>query len=341
MTPENELKRHFTPWRVAIPIVIGLAAAGYFIWRNEGFNSLMNIQWRDGAIWWLLCCAILLFFRVLGYSWRLRVLSSNRFTWKVSFQLTLLWEFASAISPGAIGGTAVALVVLAQEKIKTGVSTAIVLVTSFLDELFFILLVPLVFFGVGRDAIFPYSESLSQAFMLNLFWTGYAILFLWTLLLGIGLLVRPKWISFLITGLFSFTRWKDKAKSWGEDLILASIELKHKPKRFWITGFVATAFSWMSRYALVNCLFMATTPIGDHLLIYARQLVMWVILLVSFTPGASGIAETIFPTFFGDFFSSTQEVVNLGLIWRFISYYPFIIAGLITLYFWTRRLSLR
>lgn len=315
--------------------------AGYFVWKNEGFHSLLEIQWRPGALWWIAACLVLLFFRVLGYSWRLRVLSSKRFTWKVSFQLTFLWEFASAISPGAIGGTAVALVILAQEKIKTGVSTAIVLVTSFLDELFFILLVPVVFFGVGEDAIFPHSETISRSFMLNLFWTGYGILFVWTLLLGVGLLVRPKWIGALITGIFSFTRWKNKAREWTNDLAVASIELKHKPFRFWASGFTATVFSWISRYALVNCLFMATTPISDHLLIYARQLVMWVILLVSFTPGASGIAETIFPTFFGDFFNSSSEVINLGLIWRFISYYPFIIAGLITLYYWTRRLSRR
>ena len=32
-------------------------------------------------------------------------------------------------------------------------------------------------------------------------------------------------------------------------------------------------------------------PVSDHLLLYARQLIMWVILLISPTPGGSGIAD--------------------------------------------------
>ena len=84
---------------------------------------------------------------------------------------------------------------------------------------------------------------------------------------------------------------------------------------------------------------MALNGFGDHILIYARQLVMWVILLVSFTPGASGIAESVFPSFFESYFETRHSVISAGLIWRFISYYPFIVAGIVTLYFWIKRLK--
>ena len=43
---------------------------------------------------------------------------------------------------------------------------------------------------------------------------------------------------------------------------------------------------------------MAVTSVsftfGEHMLIYARQLVMWVIMLISPTPGSAGIAEFAF-----------------------------------------------
>jgi hypothetical protein len=68
---------------------------------------------------------------------RLRILSDKKLSWRQSLEISLLWEFASAISPSVIGGTAVALVIMAQEKLETGRTTAIVLITSFLDEVFF------------------------------------------------------------------------------------------------------------------------------------------------------------------------------------------------------------
>ncbi len=50
------------------------------------------------------------------------------------------------------------------------------------------------------------------------------------------------------------------------------------------------------------------TPVGDHLLIYARQLVMWIVMIISPTPGGTGIAEFAFEGF-------------LAVLWRLASYF--------------------
>jgi len=65
---------------------------------------------------------------------------------------------------------------------------------------------------------------------------------------------------------------------------------------------LATILAWIGRYWVVNFMLMAffvdRYNIADHFLILGRQLSMWIILLVSPTPGGSGIAEFVFSDFF-------------------------------------------
>lgn len=76
---------------------------------------------------------------------------------------------------------------------------------------------------------------------------------------------------------------------------------------------------------------------ADHFLIYARQLVMWVILLISPTPGGSGIAEFAFSGFLEEFSPDGLAGIQATL-WRLFSYYPYLIVGSIVLPVWLRRI---
>jgi uncharacterized membrane protein YbhN (UPF0104 family) len=38
---------------------------------------------------------------------------------------------------------------------------------------------------------------------------------------------------------------------------------------------------------------------SEHVLIFGKQIILWVVMLISPTPGSSGTAEAIFPAFFG------------------------------------------
>jgi uncharacterized protein (TIRG00374 family) len=87
---------------------------------------------------------------------------------------------------------------------------------------------------------------------------------------------------------------------------------------------------------VVNFIILAFTPVGEHLLIYARQLVMWSILLLTPTPGGSGFAEFAFSGFFQDFIP-IGLAASLALIWRLISYYPYLFIGSIVLPRWLKR----
>jgi uncharacterized protein (TIRG00374 family) len=122
----------------------------------------------------------------------------------------------------------------------------------------------------------------------------------------------------------------------GDDIATTSIELRGKPIRFWALAFGATVFSWASRFLVINLIVAAFFQVDDHLLLYARQLVMWVILLISPTPGGSGIAEVAFSGFFRDLLPTLGFIGAIAVIWRLFSYYLYLFMGAIILPRWLR-----
>jgi uncharacterized protein (TIRG00374 family) len=114
--------------------------------------------------------------------------------------------------------------------------------------------------------------------------------------------------------------------------------MRNQSARFWIKSFGATLFSWTARYMVVNCIIMAFMVNGllENAIIYARQLVMWIIMLVTPTPGASGIAELLFKQLLSEFIPE-QISPSIALLWRVISYYPYLFIGAIILPRWIRR----
>jgi len=72
----------------------------------------------------------------------------------------------------------------------------------------------------------------------------------------------------------------------------------------------------------------------QNLEVFARQLSLWIALLVSPTPGASGIAEYSLPVFM-------QGVAVVGgvavVIWRMLTYFVYLIIGSLLLPNWLAR----
>jgi len=348
MSERKSISYYFSGRRVVLPVLIGLAIASYFIWKDFDIDAIREVEWRKGALMWLFASILMMALRDVGYIIRLRILSSGELSWRQCFEIAFLWEFASAISPSAIGGTAVAVVIMAQEKIKTGLTTAIVLVTAFLDELFYIIMVPLMLLLVGSQALFPSLEEESFSYLLDVsnlkyfFWLGYFVLFLWTLFLAMTILIKPeitKRIILFIYKLPGLRSRRSKGLQLADDIILASKEFRIKNMRFWLKAFGATFLSWTARFLMLNCLLMAFSGFDDHLLAYGRQLVMWVILLVAVTPGASGIAEGVFPVFMKEFLPGRQIARLVAIVWRMISYYPYLLIGFVILPLWLSRVQ--
>jgi len=324
-----------------------------FVFKEEGNGNfikktfrdeLQSINWTWYSTLWIVVAIISMFIRDLSYMYRIRVLTDNHISWRRSFDVIMLWEFASAVAPSAVGGSTVAMFIVNREGIKLGKSTAIVLITSLLDQIFYIVMVPLVLLAVGTERLLP---DLSTAGMqglatagINLFFIGFALMLLYAIIISWAIFVKPRGFKWLLIKIFSLPflrKWRQPAAETGNEIIEASNEIKGKPFGYFFKATAATFASWTARFWVTNFIIMAFFPVSEHMLIYARQLVMWVIMHITPTPGGSGVAEIIFTGFIGEFILATGLIGSIAIIWRLISYYPYLFIGAIILPGWIKR----
>ncbi|MCK9291013.1 MAG: lysylphosphatidylglycerol synthase transmembrane domain-containing protein [Bacteroidales bacterium] len=339
----EDLRNKLRPGRMLYPVLLGLAVAIWVVYRQVDQDIFGFFAWTWIAGWGLLGALLLMGVRDWAYIYRIRVLTNKELSWKQAFQVIMLWEFSSAVSPSVVGGTAPAVYFLHKEGLNTGKSTAVVLTAILLDEVFFILIVPLMYVVFRTNIFPPESVMLSKGLYLILI-VGYGIILLYTVLLVYTLFFNPYFFKRLLSWFFliPFLRpWRSRMRKLSNQLISTSEELRGKSVGYWIKAFLSTTVSWTARYWVVNCMFMAFFFDGltlfDHFLVFARQLTMWIILLISPTPGGSGLAEFVFSGFLGDLIPNASWALPLAMLWRLISYYPYLIIGAIVMPVWIRR----
>lgn len=342
-----------SPGKIFIPIGIGLAIVVYFLVRDFSAQkeALSAIDWSWTSTLWFGVALMMVALRDVGYMIRIRILTDKQLGWRQAFDVIMLWEFASSITPSIVGGSSIAIFIINRENIPLGRSTAVVMITAFLDELFYVLMVPLLLIIVGWSQLFPVALQ-KEFFGITLgareiFIVGYVFILILITLIWLGIFRFPQAAKRLIVSVFSIPflkRWRRGAVDTGNDLITTSVELRSKPFSFWVKAFVATFLSWTARFWVVNFLILSFTladlSLLDHFMIYARQLVMWVILLISPTPGGSGVAEVAFSGFLQEFIIPSGLAISIGVIWRIISYYPYLLLGAIILPRWVQRVYL-
>ena len=341
-TKATEILNVIKPRRVIYAILIGLFTASWMLYSNFDPKVFSTVSWSWSSTFWIFMAILMMMIRDLGYIIRIRILSEGKIKWRDCFDVIMLWEFASAVTPSVVGGSAVAVFFINKEGINMGRSSAIVLITALMDELFFVIMVPLVFLIVGQLNLFPVAlEKNIFGMTLNIkgiFWTSYTIILIYVVTISYALLFKPRGFKSFLLRIFKLPflrRWRLKALETGNEIIVASGEIRKQNAGYWVKAIAATFFSWTARYWVVNCLILAFIAVDGHFLIYARQLVMWIIMLISPTPGGSGIAEFAFSGFLKEFSGGLD--VPLAVLWRLISYYPYLFIGVIVLPRWLRK----
>ena len=344
-----DLVSKLKPGKIILPVLLGLGVVGWFIFSEINTEVLRNLVFTWKSAFWILVAWLCMIGRDLGYIIRIRILSDNKFTWRQAFRVIMLWEFTSSVTPSTVGGTAIAVVFIHKEGMSVGRSTAIVLATSFLDELYFVIMLPIILLIVGKAALFTTSLQGTGLLFLNelLLFTfiGYSIILLWVLLVGYGLFFNPEGIRKLIVGLFRaplLRRWHYAAVKAGDDIVESSHELRKRNFSFWLKALTATFLSWTSRYWVANAILVAFFVINDHFLIFARQLVTWIMMIISPSPGGSGLAELILSRYISDQIPADALIAGsialaIAIIWRIISYYPYLIIGVFIVPGWIER----
>lgn len=341
-------------WRnIVLPLAVGIGLSLYLIISSLQPSKLLQLPFNKQFVSGLLLAALTVFIRDGAYIFRIRELTGRKLSWFTAFQVIMLWEFGSAVTPGAVGGIALALFILKKEGISYGRSTATIMLTTFLDNLAYVVVYSVLYvlvgqrmFAVPADCADLQGHEMLQSisYIANKAWIGYAVLFGASAFLGIALFLIPHKARAFFHALSQralFSRFADKLRHLGDEIEITSQEFKSFSAFFYIRVFGATVVSWVARYLLANALIyaVATVP-ADQVLLLARQYVIWVFIIIPSTPGASGLAEWFFQVFNCEFIPAGMGLsAALTLVWRMYSYYLYLVIGAVVLPKWITRVN--
>ena len=338
-------KNPISLWKVLLPVAIGLGVVALMFMhdaRKENLQAALDsIQITPWSIFCVFLAILCMAGRDFGLIWRFRELTDNKLSWKQAWEVDMLCEFTNCVTPSAVGGSSLGPVYLNSEGIEFGKATTLMLTTLFMDELFFVISCPIVVAVTPSDQIFQATGAAFSHGIKLTFWVIYGIITLWTFILFLGILWKPMWIQKTLDRIASWHwlhRWSDSIRGLGQNMIATSRELKSKSFWFWLRVFIGTALAWTARYFVVNALFLGFLPGTDRYQwdILARQFVIWVVLMISPTPGGSGLSEWLFSNYYGDLVSTAGIALIMAVFWRLITYYLYMLIGCFVIPFWFR-----
>src|SRR5690554_4961209 len=201
----KEIFKTLNPNKIWLPVIIGLIIVFLMFYLDPDIDAQTLKGVFDASVYPILLAIFFIFLRDLGYVYRIREITDRYLTWGRSIYVIVLWEFASAVTPSVVGGTAVAAFIIHKEGIKLGRALAYVMVTAIMDNLFFVIAAPLILF-FAQGYIFPESRVLELKIgssLQYLFWVSYSLYALYTLLMAAALFYRPRVFKWILLKIFS------------------------------------------------------------------------------------------------------------------------------------------
>ncbi|MDE5856910.1 MAG: flippase-like domain-containing protein [Muribaculaceae bacterium] len=331
MTESKPQTRSGIILKIILPVLIGLGVVVWLFYKEFNVEALAQISFTPYAWFCLFLALVAVFMRDFGMAWRFRILTDHDLRWSRAANVTMLCEFTSAITPTSVGGSALSMIFLNREGINIGRATTLTMTTLFLDELFFVISIPIVFLIVPYSDLFGFGSREFLDGIKIVFGIVYAVIAAWTAILFFGIIAKPKAIRHLLIRLFSLKllrRWLPAVTELADNMVTTARGLRSRNFTWWLKGFGSTAFSWIGRYLVVNALFLGFVPGASQLTVFARQFVVWALLMFSPTPGGSGLSEWLFKEYYGDLISGAGVVFILAILWRLLSYYIYLVIGI-------------
>jgi uncharacterized membrane protein YbhN (UPF0104 family) len=339
---QDKALKALSPTRVWISVLIGLSLVVLVAARDKNLTQESFWLMAEISVPAILLALVVLFVKDGLNTARIRVLSESSFSWKSALYVILLWEFATAVTPPLFGPMALVIFVLFKEGVSIGKAFAYAMLLAMLDNFFFLTAMPLAWV-LSDGRILPATETgfneLGNS-LDYLLYLSYGLVAYYMVSMAAAILFFPKLIYRLLIWMSTLNWLKKGSKTIvtrANELFEASKEYRDKGMVFWLKLIALTYSVWIMKYLVINMVvagFVSLT-IDQHLLLVGRHLAMWLIMLVSPTPGSAGTAEFIFPAFFGEFLG--DYTFAGGLIWRLLSFYPYLIIGALILPNWIKR----
>ncbi len=325
--------------KVLFPICLGMAVIAFMYCREFKLHQLLSWSFTMSGLLSVALGFMLIGIKDCSLSLRYRLLCSpDNLSWKSAFKTNYLCEFTSAITPSSIGGSALIMIYLYREGISAGRSTAVMVSTLFLDEMFFVLACPFCFLLFPSEKLFGLSVQLSSCLQYT-FTFVYILIVAYSLLLYTALFRKPEFIRKVITALQKIPflkRYKESFSKFTADLETSSKEMKIQSLQFWMKASCATIIAWTTRFAVACALFLPYADVWKQTIILGRQLIMWIVMMITPTAGGSGISEYLFTQYFSDLSVPQKEIIFITCFWRIITYYSYLLVGICIMPSWIR-----
>ena len=337
---ENQsVASRFKPSMVIWPILFGLIGVGYMFWR-EMRDGIPDEPLTLANHWWVFVLLVILFTLLKDFSgmYRLRVMSGMPLKFRQLFRIRMLYEFTSAVTPSAAGGSSLEVLFIHREGVKVSRATSMTILALFLDEMLMIILFPLLLLVIPYHELFT-SEGAFQYGYLWAFLIGDALKFIWVTILFIGLFCKSTIIVKIIGLIFKLKflrKYKMRGLRTALEIRNCALEIQHEKIGYWLRMFVSTAGIWVLRFLIANAAIMIFNPLSgaDNLMCFARQYILNIIGIIVPTPGGSGFAEVMFNDFLAEYISQKVSTMVITPVWRISTYYYYLIAGVIILPQW-------
>lgn len=336
---KQSVASRFKPSMVIWPILFGLIGVGYMLWR-EMHNDIPSGPIVVSEYWWgfVLLLILLTLFKDFSGMYRLRVMSGAPLTFRQLFRIRMLYEFTSAVTPSAAGGSSLEVLFIHREGVKVSRATSMTILALFLDELLMIVFFPLLLMFV------PYGEmfSVNGFFQYGYLWAfiiGYVMKFVWVTILFIGVFCKPSILVKIIGAVFRLKflrKYRTRALRTAVEIRQCAKEIRHETLGYWARVSASTIGIWAFRFLIANAAIMIfnSLSIADNLMCFTRQYILGLVGMIVPTPGGSGFAEVMFDNFLVEYIAQPMAAVVIASIWRLCTYYYYLIAGVIILPQW-------
>ncbi len=332
--------------RLILPILLGITGVGFLFYKQFDLQKFQEIDWTGTTFFWLSLGLIMLIFRHLAYTLRMKTLTG--FGWLKSAGLVVMWEFSAAITPTSKGAPAVMFFVLNREGLSGGKTAASILYCIVCDAGFMVLMLSLLLAYFGPPMLYPGMENYGDVGLASgtFFFTFFVMVIYWLTFLFF-LFIRPGWAAAVLhkIGQISFLKkYQPKLFKLGTDFKLAAETIHGHGFWYHFKVIFGTFMAWTLKFAMINCLILAIVPEtpldgSTQIFIYARMVAMFIIMAFSPTPGGAGLAEVAMAKFITDFVPIGLGAV-VALIWRGMAYYGYLLLGALIVPAWiTEKLS--
>lgn len=331
-------KPHLFNYKNILTLAVIISVSVYIFYKNFELDSLryFSLQYLPFALLAFAMVVLQDCFSAL----RIYFLSEKKISFKNAFTASLLIQFANAITPPIASSTAIPMYIFSRGNIGWAKSMLIVVLNMILDQIMFIILIPLLWFIFGEARIFGFLHQSSKGFNQNIFGVlifGYSSFLLVTGFISTILFISPRTAIeavFYVLKRLKLLNFYLKIKPFLHQLYKVSFLLKNKPSVFWLKLAVITVFIWFLKFLCASFLLFPMLKEGEFFISVFRQYFLTLIQLAIPTPGGSGTAEMGFLYFFKDIIGNIETLPLIAAIWRIETFYYYIIIGIILFPIW-------